>query len=230
MIVSRRDGGDARGEGRYYHRRGLAFSGPETQLAAAVVPPACDGTGGSEATGVEATRGEGNDAAAEARDVDRHRTVVAGRAASPIPQLTEVVAPPALNTRLRGDDTGLFVSSSDGRDAASEPYHIRHCRAGISTRSVPQPTVGIDSPALGAARCGQGTGVGAPSFDGSDSAGQPHHGRGSESASGGCISQLAVQVSAPAHKAAGCGERAGVEVAGCGSGDATREPEHVYWR
>ena len=89
------------------------------------------------------------------------RRAIRGR---PVPKPTVEVEPPALEATGRGQRAGVAFTQRARGYAAGEPCHVGG-RAAVRGRAISQLSVGVRSPALEAARSGQGAGVKAPRRD-----------------------------------------------------------------
>ena len=121
---------------------------------------------------MEAPYGDGHYTNGEAANAHR-RAAVSG---SPVPKPTIGVLSPALDGARRGQDAAMGAPNGDDCNTAAEPAH-GHRRATVRGRPIPKLTVGILPPALEAAACGHGAGVGAAHGEGNGRRGNGMIGR-----------------------------------------------------
>ena len=117
----------------------------------------------------------------------------------------------------------MVIARGDGRDPAGQPGDVDGGKSVL-----PSPIARIPSPALDAARGGQGAGVGTARGDGDHAAGQPgdvHRGRAVRCRA---VAQLAVAVRPPALDPARRGQGAGVVLARGDGGHAAGEATNVH--
>ena len=132
-------------------------------------------------------------------------------AGHPVPDLTELVATPALEAPRSGHGAGMTGGNGDGGHAAGQAHDV-HWRGASTVRAVAQLTGLVVTPALEAPRSGHGAGGGTACGDGGHAAGQAHdvHRRVAAGEAASLVSKLTGSVVPPALEAPRCGHGAGV--------------------
>ena len=206
--ASRRDSGDTASQSADIHRRGTECSRAVAQLAVDIIAPAHDAASAGQGTGVKACCRDSGDTASQSADINGDSADVCGRA---VTQLTPDIPPPAHDTAVAGQRTGMVVSGGDSGDATGQATHI-HGRAVECVRAVAQLTRAIPPPAHDTATASQRTGMVVSGGDSGDATGQVTHIHGRAAGYSRAVAQLTRTILAPARDAPATGQRTGVVV------------------
>ena len=143
-------GADAAAQANDIHRCTALGSSTIAQLSRGVPPPALGAPAAGECAGVVQACCQGNDAAAQAHDIDRGAALGGGA----ITQLAVGVTPPALDAPTAGECAGVIHPRCQGHDAAVETNDIDRSAA-LSGGTITQLAKQVIPPALDSAIAGE---------------------------------------------------------------------------
>ena len=164
-IRCRRNCDNAAGEAANIHRRRVRVESPavvgDTKFAVLVDAPAFDTAGRGQRASVAVARGNGNEPAGKAADVNRIRVRVVTSAGGGDAELAETVVAPAFGAPGQGQRAGVKAACGDGDDAAAKPadagWQIRSLVPGLGGDA--ELAIIVYTPAFDAAGRGQCAGM-----------------------------------------------------------------------